>query len=577
MPTLIEQRLAEREADTTERRPTLIEQRLAERGGKAPAPPRTVSDLDRALLEGPMPYAGPQQHEVEAQLLENPIERLQSERTGAAERRRALRHTIKSPDVNQSASLEYPSYLSREQLGWSTDAEDAEDTEDAPERRESPDDAIRRHIARIDQYAENIKRAKRAGWPLDFGGVASDTAYTDAELRAIAKWVKADWVPERRFADASIQTGDFTPAEAKRFLTIFKDLQQDKDVTAWVNTMRQRARNAATAHELSKRIHNVLWLPKNGVARAVWTGIGAASLSVAATASRSFNPRLADDINRLTHAQELAAGRMDMKSAFPAILLRGTRSATRSVITAGAASFTGMYGISLAFGATRYNDAMTEARDAGLGTGAARKYALRAAGIEAGIAMAFTRLGMGGFEKMMSGRGVVTKAGLKAFLRRTGVSLLHELPEENITELADNLNQALSEIEPQSLTLANTWATVRDTTISTIIAMGMGNVSAELGGRPAAKDITENVRTFIDKLPADTVARLAKVSTEGGVSRAVMPKVSKADWRLAVVNAAKERVAEEGIEETPAPKPAEGRAAITPEEGAAISETIRKG
>jgi hypothetical protein len=187
----------------------------------------------------------------------------------------------------------------------------------------------------------------------------------------------------------------------------------------------------------------------------------------------------ADVQNLQAEAFEREQAAIDPTDNVPDILQRGVRSASRSLATAAVAGpATGAAGTALSFGAVRANQALTEGREAGLEGADLDRYVLVAGGIEAGIALIFQGVGaklkmqnLGGFESIFGEQAAYV--GIGQALKNAGVRTLAELPEEVATELLDNVNQAVNGVEPDAMTKENMAKTVYDTTIATLITMGM--------------------------------------------------------------------------------------------------------
>ena len=223
-------------------------------------------------------------------------------------------------------------------------------------------------------------------------------------------------------------------------------------------------------------------MPENPIARIAYAGAGALVTPLASAVTRPFSSEKADKLNRLNQdvaEANVIAGKDDW---MPDWIDRTAPGAIASAGQAAALAPTGFAGLALGFGASRANQAITEGKDAGLKGADLWRYAGTAGAIEGGIMTAFQAVGAGGLEKMLTGG--ITKSGLKNLLKQTGISLLQELPEENLTELADNVNQKLAGVSPDVLTKENLWNTFRDTTLQTVMTMGvMGGFQGALSQR----------------------------------------------------------------------------------------------
>ena len=116
------------------------------------------------------------------------------------------------------------------------------------------------------------------------------------------------------------------------------------------------------------------------------------------------------------------------------------------MIIAGAVA--GPYGAIADAAATEANTAITEGRDAGLEGKDLAKYVGRAATIEAAPAIIMQRIGLGGVEKALGAPGKqAVRNGVRQGFKQAGVTAVQELPEELVTEISHNINQALSGVD----------------------------------------------------------------------------------------------------------------------------------
>lgn len=176
----------------------------------------------------------------------------------------------------------------------------------------------------------------------------------------------------------------------------------------------------------------------------------------------------ADALNRQAEENEAIfkqAG--EGKGELADLLQGGVRGAARSIATMAPLARTGVgaYGVIGGFAASRANQAITEATDAGLKGSERAAYVGRAALIEGGVASVFQRIGWGGAESWITGG--VTRQSLGSALKHT----FAELAEENITEILDAANQALSKVT-DPMTAEQAWEVVKQTTVTTLLTMG---------------------------------------------------------------------------------------------------------
>ncbi len=178
---------------------------------------------------------------------------------------------------------------------------------------------------------------------------------------------------------------------------------------------------------------------------------------------------LADHLNRQINEEEAAYELAGADDSINDTLQSTTRGVGRSLATMVPLAATGGGGAVVigGFAASRANQAITEAKDAGL-TGIDRhNYVGRAALIEGGVAGAFQAMGAGGAEKLVVGRAL-SQAGAKEILKQTG----YELIEENLTEILDAYNQEASKVS-EPLTGAQAMELLKRTSLQTIMTMGL--------------------------------------------------------------------------------------------------------
>jgi len=277
-------------------------------------------------------------------------------------------------------------------------------------------------------------------------------------------------------AEARVALGAWSEDQAQQFLIRYDRIKGDKAVRKdaqdryrAVDEIRERRQTLEGLSKSLKQRHEP-------IGRSAGAGVAQAVLDAGSLAARPFSGETAD---RLAHESNLfdeAARQSNEGGAIPEWILTGVRGASRSVATAAAFAPLGEFGIIGMFGIIRGNQAITEANDAGLTGKDKRAYVGRAALIEGGIAGAFSAVGWGGFEKILGGKGTVSKAGIKGILKAVGISAAQELPEEVLTEMVDNYNQAFSGVEPDAITPENQMRTIRDTVIQTLMAVGMTGI-----------------------------------------------------------------------------------------------------
>ena len=312
------------------------------------------------------------------------------------------------------------------------------------------------------------------------GDLIHDRKYEDLRLEDVEGSIMAgvddptmlvadSWTPEQK-AKWTRQFNAVAPSVKKR-------LQEEAEA-------RREARFAQ--HSDARAWRNALPPVVREVAGGIVAGVGdlgALGLRVVGNPEHG-QENLADTANRVLSRQAAVESQ-----ASPGFMSEALRGSVRSLTQAAALAATG--GASAAakgtqmiggFAASRANQAMTEATDAGL-TGASRaRYVGRAALIEGGIAGAFQALGLGGAEKLLLGGGTAfSRAGAKEFLKQAG----YELVEENVTEILDATNQAVSKVSGP-VTPAQLLKVFAQTTTQTLLTLGLAQGKNELVARGLA-------------------------------------------------------------------------------------------
>ncbi len=142
----------------------------------------------------------------------------------------------------------------------------------------------------------------------------------------------------------------------------------------------------------------------------------------------------ADTANRVDQARQAAAYETYPEGFGGRVGKAAMGAATTTTSMYGSGAVGGLKGMVGAFAAQAGNQAYTEAIDAGLDETSALAYAGRAAAIEAGITSAFSAVGAGGAESIITGvrQGAIkqaTKARLKDALLQAGKDVSAELAE----------------------------------------------------------------------------------------------------------------------------------------------------
>lgn len=245
--------------------------------------------------------------------------------------------------------------------------------------------------------------------------------------------------------------------------------------------------------------------------------------------------------------RQAAAERDQQKQGIlPPTLKRGIRGAAETVPTMiVAGQIAGPYGAIAAASATEGNQAITEGRLAGLKGAKLAGYAAAQGAIEGSIAAAMQKVGLGGAESMVSAKQLAS-ASVGSALKRFGISTLEELPEEIATELGHSVATAVSGVDKNATSKENLKQVVIDTTVQTLITMGMiegpaiASVAAEQHtAKRAQKEEGERKAEQHKRslLLADSftsqpeVARgWAEANPEVAAEVAAQPTVSEEDW-----------------------------------------------
>lgn len=260
----------------------------------------------------------------------------------------------------------------------------------------------------------------------------------------------------------------------------------------------------------------------------------------------------ADLLNRASTRIEQAASERDEQGLIPAIIKRGIRGAGRSLTTmAPAAAATGGYGAIAIASAQESNRAWTEGKDAGLAGKELAGFVVAQGVVEGAPAAVMQRMGLGGVEKLLSKKSV--SAGVSQGLKRLGITAVQELPEELFTEISHTVVSKLAGVDPSALDKDSLKRLVADTTVQTLITVGMSNVIT--AGR---QDPNMGVTSTIDKM-------IVAAAEEGAPSRSdwdawnMPPELGKSQkQRKSFVSEVSQQIQEEGAQEPP-------EAAVTPE------------
>lgn len=263
-------------------------------------------------------------------------------------------------------------------------------------------------------------------------------------------------------------------------------------------------------------------------------GLSQAGLGFLSMGARATGIGNADAINRESNVLGQAADYVSAQDNIPDILQRGVRGVAATVpqmVTAGLAA--GPYGAIGMAAASEMNNAVTEGRDRGLEGKKLAAYVATKGAVEGGIAAAFQMAGMGGAENAFKpvakeAAKEVARAGAKRaiinFAKETG----NELREEVATELSHLIaDRAFINDEESQITPAKAFQTVADTTVQTLMTMGLmegvgaGVNAIERGARQV--DLNE-ARALRRERQAERSQRQKESS--GGTNDVVIPETA---------------------------------------------------
>ena len=181
------------------------------------------------------------------------------------------------------------------------------------------------------------------------------------------------------------------------------------------------------------------------------------------------------------------------------------------------------------------NQAIFEGKEAGLKGKDLIAHVVTQGAIEAGPAAIMSGAGRGGFEAIFgkTANRAITR-GIKAGLRKAGIRTIEELAEENITELGHNVANVISGVDPSATTWARTGKTVADTTVATIMQMGLAGAPgvtraamakaepiAALGEAPEAPSRADWLARNRERLMAETQPQAAPEAVQEEAAEAL--------------------------------------------------------
>ena len=224
----------------------------------------------------------------------------------------------------------------------------------------------------------------------------------------------------------------------------------------------------------------------------------------------------------------------------PPIIARGVRSVVGTMPTQVLAGLTGGAPAMIALATSQeMNQATFEGRKAGLkGVGLAA-HVISQGAVEAIPATIMGKAGRGGFEAIFGkGASKAVTRGIRAGLKKAGIRTIDELIEENITEVGHNAVSAVFDIDPEAITLGRIGKTVADTTVATVMQMGLAGAPgvtraamarkepvAAPGEPPAAPSRADWLARNRERLMAETQPQVAPEAVQEGVP-AVEPDVA---------------------------------------------------
>jgi len=308
------------------------------------------------------------------------------------------------------------------------------------------------------------------------------------------------------FADLMRKQGGWDDGDAEQFLLSFDRIKDDpRERPKMMAQAERQAEDEAFQQEAEKLAKE---LPDNAFLRNVNVGGAQAFGALGSMLTRPFAPEYSREVYDANQVLDQAAQVADQGSVAPQWANALLRGATRSAVQAGVTSPLGGVGMIAGFAAAESNEALNRATDLEMSAPDAQAYAMRAAAIEGGIATAMQAVGLGGLEKLLGGGGKLTKGGVRALLKQTGVAILQEVPEEVVTELSHNLNAALSGLDPEAVTWERTVQTIAQTTAQTVLTVGMaGAMHGAIRSQPGLRQKQAKIDEFAGKfeMPADDV------------------------------------------------------------------------
>ncbi len=206
-----------------------------------------------------------------------------------------------------------------------------------------------------------------------------------------------------------------------------------------------------------------------------WPGVKAYAIEAGADivspiARLTGHDEYADRMNRFADAVEQVQRKRERGGIVPDVIQSGVRGAGRSLTTMGAAGMAGGPAAAiLAASGQEANRAITEGRDAGLKGTKLAGYAVSQGVIEGAPAAVMQKMGLGGVETMVAGKQAVA-GGVREGLKRLGMAIAQEVPEELVTEISHGVAAKVADVDPEALTKDSLRQIVNETTVQTVIA-----------------------------------------------------------------------------------------------------------
>lgn len=234
---------------------------------------------------------------------------------------------------------------------------------------------------------------------------------------------------------------------------------------------------------------------------------GAAAIGYMAPAARAFGfGDIADagqrEAGSWSQANEMAHGGNIAARAGLGI----ARSLTQAAMNAGTAHLTktGVGGVIALNGIQAADQALVQAKDAGLDDAAAARHAIVQGLIEAGITTLFQGLGHGGLESILGnvGKKVAAETGFKAALKSAAKATRDELLEENAITQLSNAFSKYTDVDKTPWTLEEALAAARDTSLATLGMMGVASTAKAAAQRLAGRPMPAAEPTSVQPQPA---------------------------------------------------------------------------